>query len=376
MECKGKILIINQNSGYLTIDVANAFSTIYEEVVVMYGLNKVTERNFNSKINHQKTVKLNRSSHLKRILSWLACTIHIFILLLWKYRNYTILYYTNPPIAYFNSLFFRNKFSIVVFDTYPDSLRLIGISEKLFVYKIWVSVNRKVFSKAVNIITLSDGMKSQLKHYVSENKIKVVQIWPASNSFKPIPKEQNIFLKLHKWEKKFVILYSGNMGIGHKLEILVDLAESLVNITDILFLLIGEGSKKKGLQTLATSKSLQNIAFLTWQDASIFPYSLASGNIAVVALESEATYTSVPSKTFNYMAVGAPLLGIGNSGSELERLITSSQLGMFVQDYEILKARKFILELFQNELIEKQFSNQVYNVSKKYSFSQASEYIF
>lgn len=101
-----KVLIINQNSGYLTIDVANAFKEEYDEVVVMYGFNRVTERNFHPNIKIQKTITYDRSSTIKRLWTWGVCTIHLFFLLLFKYRGYHVLYYTNPPMSYFNALFF------------------------------------------------------------------------------------------------------------------------------------------------------------------------------------------------------------------------------------------------------------------------------
>lgn len=144
-----KILIVNQSSGYLTVDVANTFKDHYDEVVVMYGTNRLNERNFHPSIKIQKTVVFDRSSTIKRIWTWSFCTIHLFFLLLIKYRDYHILYYTNPPMAYFNALFFKNPFSIVVFDIYPDALKLAGLKEGSLIYQIWKWVNKKVFNKAV-----------------------------------------------------------------------------------------------------------------------------------------------------------------------------------------------------------------------------------
>jgi len=371
-----KILIVNQNSGYLTIDVANAFKEQYDEVVVMFGLNRVTERNFHPDIKIQKTITYNRSSTFKRLWTWGIGTLHLSWLLLWKYRGYKILYYTNPPMSYFNALIFRNPFGIVVFDTYPDALKLIGIQENSVLYKRWVGINKKVFKKAKQIITLSEGMKKQLTQYVDESKIKAVSVWSASDHFKPIAKEMNTFLKQNHWEKKFIVLYSGNMGVGHKLEVLIDVADNLKNQEDILFLFIGEGAKKKTLIHLVEKKGLNNVSFLTWQDASVLPYSLASGDIAVVALEPEATHASVPSKTFNYMAVGAPILAIGSPGSELEKLIHQHDIGFCTRGEELNEIESFILDLFNNKEKAQQFSLKSFYASKLYHYFQASNYIF
>jgi hypothetical protein len=100
-------------------------------------------------------------------------------------------------------------------------------------------------------------MKQQLLDYVDENKIQVVSIWPGSGDFKPIQKEGNKFLLEKKWMNKFIVLYSGNLGIGHKLEVLIEAAEGLRDIDEILFLFIGEGSKKKKTPRLSYSKTTE-----------------------------------------------------------------------------------------------------------------------
>lgn len=372
-----KILIVNQNSGYLTIDVANAFKEKYEEVVVMYGMNRVTERNFHPDIKIQKTIKYNRSSIVKRLWTWGVCTLHLFFLLLFKYRGYHVLYYTNPPMSCFNAIFFSNPFSIVVFDTYPDALRLIGIKESSFVYRLWKIVNKIVFSKAVQIITLSEGMKKQLVNYVdTEKKIKVVSVWSASDTFKPIAKESNPFLKKYNWIDKFIVLYSGNMGIGHKLEVLIDVAKQLEGNREILFLFVGEGAKKNTLIDLVNKLELQNVQFLTWQDSDTLQYSLAAGDIAVVALEPEATHASVPSKTFNYMAVGAPLLAIGSLGSELDNLIQGYDVGYYIDGEDLNEVSGIILDLYNENEKRNQYSKKSYDTSKVFNYSQSNQYLF
>lgn len=369
-----KVLIVNQNAGYLTIDVANAFAKNHEEVVLFCGLLKVTDRQLDKKIRIHKTITYNRTSTIKRLWTWGLATLHLFFLLAWKYRGFKIVYYTNPPMSYINSLFFKNPFSIVVFDTYPDALKLIGIGEKNMFYRGWAWVNKKVFPKAQKIITLSEGMKTQLTQYVQEDKIHVVSIWPASENFKPIPKSENEFLKKYSWEDKFIILYSGNMGIGHQLEVMIDVANDYQENPDILFLFVGEGAKKRKLENLVQERKLKNVIFLTWQDSNVLPYSLAAADIAVVALEPEATHASVPSKTFNNLSVGSVILGIGNEGSELQQIIESSNVGFYVDGKDSKIIVDIIEKLNLNRNLKISFSQNAYNSSKKYSFSLAENY--
>jgi glycosyltransferase involved in cell wall biosynthesis len=371
-----KILIVNQHSGYLTTDVANAFKCDYEQVVLMLGQHIQSGRSLHPSVHIQRTFRYNRATTVKRLWTWCVTAAHLFLLLCWKYRHHHVLYYTNPPLAYFNALVFKNPFGLVVFDVYPDSLKLSGIKEPWFIYRAWKWVNKKVFAKAQVIITLSEGMKQQLEQYVSGDKIRVVSIWPASENLKPIGKESNEFLKSHGWVNKFIVIYSGNMGAGHKLDVLIEAAYELQNHEDILFLFIGDGLKKDALFKKTMERCLYNVRFLPWQEPAILPNSLAAGDIAVVSLEPAATHASVPSKTFNYMAVGAPILAIGSPGSELEKLVLNHEIGFYTNGRDVAEIKSFILDLYHDRSKRDFLSKKSFAASKGYSYELANRYKF
>jgi hypothetical protein len=166
------------------------------------------------------------------------------------------------------------------------------------------------------------------------------------------------------------------MGIGHKLEVLIDVAKQLEEKREILFLFVGEGAKKNTLIELVYKNELQNVHFLTWQDAETLPYSLAAGDIAVVALEPEATHASVPSKTFNYMVVGAPILAIGSPESELENLINHHSLGFYTDGKEVSEIKSFVLEMLCNKRKVAELSTNSLSASKKFNYEMAVKYVF
>ncbi len=371
-----KILIVNQNAGYLTTDVANAFCSVYDEVVLMYGRYRANERKLNPKVRIQNTIAYNRVNYISRILTWSLCTMHLSFLLLFKYRKYTVLYYTNPPFSYFNALIFSNPFSVVVFDVYPDILNITGIKKHSVVYRIWSHINTRVFARAERVITLSEGMKKTISAYVQPDKIKVVPIWSASQKFKPIDKKDNPFLRERGWQDRFIVLYSGNMGLGHQLEVLIEVAKELSSIPDILFLLIGDGAKRKILEKQAESHHIHNVIFLPYQTSEVLPYSLASADLAVVALEPQATQASVPSKTMNYLAVGAPILGIGNQGSALEELIHQYQVGFYFFGQYPKAMVELILRVHRDREQLAKISSNCLSVAAHFSYHLANEYVF
>ncbi len=372
---KDKIVFINQSTGYLMIDIVNAFASQCKETALIAGSIKENERSLNPSTKVDKIVEYNRTSIFKRLLTWVWGTIQIYFKLLFKYRGWYVVYVTNPPLSYLLSLCLKNPFSVIVYDIYPDALTNIGIKKTNFLYRKWIKWNNKLFDKADKIFTLSDGMKKQLSSYTDNNKIESIPNWSASTKLHPINKEENIFIKIHNLTDKFIVLYSGNIGITHNVEYIIEVAKKLKNDNDIQFLIIGEGGKKKILENNVTKYGLNNCRFLTWQSVEMMPYSLASADIAVITLNDDTASLSVPSKTYNLLAVGAPLLCIAPKTSELNNLVSEYNNGRCFDKEAIKEMTEYILEVNNNPTLKKGLSNNSLKASKQFTYKNAEQYV-
>ena len=366
-----KLLVVNQNSGYLIIDVLNNLVFSYNEIVLISGNFPASSRELSKEIRFKRTFRYNTKNIYSKLFSWIFCTFHLFILLLFRYRKYKVLYFTNPPMSYFCSLILKNEFSIVVFDLYPNALKLIGITQKNVVYKLWKKINNKIFSRAEKIYVLSDKMNGLLQEYVQKQKIITVELWSSSSDFKPIPKEENKFLIKHNLQEKFLVLYSGNLGLGHNLDVLVNLAKEFRSYADIHFLVIGDGIQKKSMVEKVSQWSLENISFLPFQDSTMLPFSLAAADVSVVTMSPNVTNFSLPSKFFNAIAVGSPILAIGGWDSELEVIVKRFNVGIFLRTEEIFEANKFIVDLFMNSARRLEFVQNALECSEHFSLDNA-----
>lgn len=370
-----KIILINQTTGYLTIDTVNVYASFYDDVTLVAGTIEEAERNLSDSIKVEKIIAYNKSCAIMRMLTWIIAFIQIFFLLAFRYRKCEVVYVTNPPISYLASLILKRPFSVIVYDTYPDALRNIGIRQGHWVYKLWSRWNCKLFDKAKCVFTLSEGMAQQISSYVDRSRIKVVPLWPASESFAPIKKEDNPFVLKHSLEDKFVILYSGNMGYTHNVDILVEVAEILRDNEYIHFLFIGDGKKKNDMMQIVNEKQLNNCSFLDWQPFDILPYSLASADLGVVALNDETALTSVPSKTFNLLAVGAPLLCIASENSEIARIVSKYKNGLVCSAINPMKIADFILKVANDKELYKKMSLSSLQAVKEYTMKNAYLYL-
>ena len=372
---KKKIVLINQSTGYLMVDVANAYAERYDETVLITGNINTMERELNKNIKVNSIIKYDKKTNASRLLTWLWGSTQIFFKLLFKYRDYDVLYVTNPPMSYFASLLLKRKYSVLVYDTYPDALKNIGLQENSFIFKRWSNINKKIFSKAEQIITIGDNMKLLLTKYVDADKIKVVPNWPSSNDFIPIKREENMFLKEHGIEDKFIVMYSGNMGFTHSVDILLDVAIKMKDEGNVLFLFVGEGKKKADLIRTAEDNNLSNCMFLPFQDNTMFPHSLSSAHLGVVTLNEETAMLSVPSKTYNLMSAGVPILSISPQSSELSLIIKKHNNGMNFNSNEIDNIANFILKCKEDKEYHKSLVDNSFEAIKEYSYHNADKYL-
>lgn len=369
-----KIILINQSSGYLTVDIANALAEKYDEVLLLCGSLNLMNKELSDKVKPAHLICYNRKSGLSRLFTWLYGTIQIFFKLLFVYRQHEIVYVTNPPMSYIPSLILRRRFSIIVYDIYPDALKNIGIGENHFIYKLWRVCNKKIFASAYRIFTLSEGMKKCLSQYASADKIYTIPNWSHLSDINIVKKEDNPFIKKMRLEGQFVVLYSGNIGYTHDLEIVIEAARLLSVDSEIRFLFIGDGAKKIKLQQMTKEYDLNNCLFLDWQPGDLLINSLSSADISVVTLNDATAMLSVPSKTYNLLAVGAPILAIANKNSELNKLIAYYKCGSCFDGNELEKVVDYITFLKQNRIQKDEISCNAKIASSDFTMKNAQKY--
>lgn len=368
-------VIVNQSTGYLTIDVVNAFAEKYDKVFLIAGSVTIFERKLNNNVTIDHIVKYNRNSSLKRICTWSIASLQIFFKLLFKYRDCYVLFFSNPPLSYLSQKFINNRFEICIYDLFPDNLYNIGLKENSFIIIWWKKFNRKIFAKAERIITLSGGMANAASKYVDIQKIDIIPNWPSSNNFIQIKKNNNPFIKKHHLEEKFIVLYSGNIGFTHNVETIIEVADRLKDKQQFLFLIIGEGMKKDKIISMAKDRNLNNCKFLPFQEHDIMPYSLGCADVGIVTLTPDTTSSSVPSKIYNLLYVGSPILGIAQKESEIAHLINTYQNGACFESKDIECISEFLIKLEKDkQLLQKMRKNSL-SASKNFTYKNAALYL-
>lgn len=371
-----KIVFINQATGYLTIDIVNEFakSGEFEKVALVAGSIRLQDVPIAKTVKWSKIALYDRGSPRNKLLSWIKGTLQVFWLLLIRFRKYEIFYITIPPFAYLISLILPNRFSILIFDVYPDVLKIFNISENNLIYKLWTKLNNRLFNKAHRLYTIGDGMANLLEKYVSRHKIIIIPNWSGLTEVLEITKDKNKFIESQKITQKFIVQYSGNIGYTHNVEVLVELAQDMQSYTDIYFLIIGRGDKYNTIQHLLSKYQLKNCKLLPFQPDNTLNYTLSAADLGVVLLDEKTAHVSIPSKIYNLQKVGVPILGIADVKSELSRHLSRHKNGKCFSPNEWKSIKDYILFVKNNPSFHNELKINSREAAKYYTMENASKY--
>ncbi len=372
----GEIVFINQSSGYLMIDIINAFKNTYNRRILITGFLNPRNQSLDPDVKVEKIIPYKRSSYFKRLFSWTMAFLEALYLIVIRHRKAHLFLVSNPPFAHFLPLLVPNSYTLFIYDVYPDALVENGIfkSDSWFV-RFWERMNERVFARAGRVVTISNGMRSRLSKYIDYNKIEVIPVWTDNTYLKPIAKDENPFLENEGFRDKFIVMYSGNLGRTHNVEAIVDIAEKMKNHKQILFLIIGGGEKYKPIGDRIKKLKLSNILLLPWQPTESLPYSLSAADLAIVTIAKESSHLSLPSKVFSLLSVGAPILALASPESELAKIIATHKNGKSFEQDQLDEICDFILKLYADPQYLAELSANSLNASLAYGPENATKFV-
>lgn len=357
------------------VDIANSFVKRNINTTLVYG--RLIERNekLSPVVKTVKILKYKRSSTVSKLFSWGIASLQIFWLCLFRYRSHEIYFYSNPPIASFITLFIKLKYNIVVFDVYPDVLVHSRIfSHKSFLVKFWQKINLKIYANANRVITISNTMADNLANYIKRVKIEVIPIWGGNAKINQSTNSKNLFLDKYSLSGKFIVMYAGNLGSTHDLLVIPKLTH-LIDDKDIIFVIIGNGPQKERLIKYQIDNKIENILFFPYQPQEMLPHMFAAANMAIIPFSSSLSSMSIPSKTFDYLSYGLPLLVIGDENTEIGKLVEKYKNGRVFPDHSLQVAANYISSLTRDVLELNQQKENSYKASSDFSKELAFNYL-
>ncbi|MDI6766950.1 MAG: glycosyltransferase family 4 protein [Bacteroidota bacterium] len=332
-------------TGYYLTTISEKLGKYYNTNVIC-GWNKNSIHKFNSlspevfngiNIYRCKSTVLNKNVLLFRFINLVTISFSIFFKSISKLKSgdYVIVV-TNPlslPFVVSIACWLKKANCVLlIHDVYPNVLIATGLLKKDWLitrFLNWITVG--LYNRVDNIIVLGHDMeKIILNKLVSHTKIHIITNWADLKEIFPCQRKTNSLLKKMDIQDKFVVQYSGNMGRTHGLEILIDASKKLEEIDKIHFLFIGTGAKRNWLERSVKSYGLKNVALLPPQPRSNLCDTLNACDVAIISFIPGMLGLSVPSRMYNILAAGKPIIAVTDSDSELAIVVREENIGWIV----------------------------------------------
>ncbi|MBK6721959.1 MAG: glycosyltransferase family 4 protein [Acidobacteria bacterium] len=241
--------------------------------------------------------------------------------------------------------------TLLVQDSYPEILIAVGSAKPdSFFVNLVNHVNRWVYKYATNIVVMGRDMNELFQKKAAGLDVPIVTIpnWADLETIHPTPRAENPLLKELGIEDKFVFMYAGNIGHPTDVETIIGAAELLLADDRFHFVFIGAGAKKKWLDEIVAATKLANVTILDYRPRSEQNVFLNACDVGLVALIKGMWGTAMPSRTYNIMAAGKPILALTDKGSELARVIDEDSIGVHLEPGNPKALKEAILAMFQS----------------------------
>lgn len=297
-----------------------------------YHTNNI-ELDDNIKIHRVSLPGFDKNNLIERVLKLLLLTIKMSFFILFNVKKGDrVIQVTNPIfLVLITSLIKRLKgfkLEILVHDVYPENLVPAGLVKKNSLkFKVISKFFNDSFKQADRLIVLGEDMK-QLMSSKTNNKVKRIDIIPnwADEDIQPIANFDRSDYLNKDLRDKIVIGFAGNLGRVQGIVEFVTILKKSKN-PNLILTIIGDGALKNEISDLILKEKITNVYLLGSRPRNEQLKFLNSCDIGLITLKKGMKGLGVPSKTYNLMASGKPILYIGDVDSEIDNYIKKYNCG-------------------------------------------------
>jgi len=248
----------------------------------------------------------------------------------------SVLLCSSPPLFIGLGMLLIHRFSRVpmvfeVRDLWPESAITTGVVKSQRMIRLMYGIEKRCYAAATRINVLTEAFRENI---LARNLVDPSKVWFIPNGVdveQQRPELRNEALRGELgWNDRFVVLYSGAHGVANRLGQLVEAAERLRDVPDLLIATVGAGMELESLRQQVRDRGLTNIVLHGPRPREEMPAITASADACAAVLQKNDTFRTVyPNKVFDSMACGQPIiLGIDGVAREL---VERAGAGLFAE---------------------------------------------
>lgn len=255
-------------------------------------------------------------------------------------------------------------------DFNPEQVMAVNYSSNKLVLKVMMIADKFSCRQSDLVITVGRDLVETLKnrfHNRNVPKYTMINNWIDEKEVYPLPADNEkvlAFKTKYGLEDKFVIMYSGNIGLYYDLEKLVKVLKQFrkgytmkgvyepgpktADGREVVFAFVGAGSVLNKLVDYTQQHHFENVVYIPYQDKEDLIYSLNAGDVHWCVNAKGIKGVSCPSKAYGIMAAGKPIIGVLEEGTEIRALIEECNCGKCCEPGDYVEVADIIRWYIEN----------------------------
>ena len=269
-----------------------------------------------------------------RIVNYLTYVVGATVVALVGRRPDVVVAATDPPVVALAALVVsrlrRAPFVYCLWDVHPEITLGAGIMGPGLITRFTAWANRLSLARAAAVATPTAAMgRTAVDLGADPARVHVLPLWENTDLVRPEPKD-NPFSRRHGLVDRFVLMYSGNMGLTQGLDRYLALAARLSDLPDFRLVFVGDGAARAIIEARARALGGPGVLFLPYQPREEMRWSLAAADVLFAPNLSGLTRFMLPSKVYTFMASARPFIAAIDPASDLADTIRRLECGTVV----------------------------------------------
>jgi colanic acid biosynthesis glycosyl transferase WcaI len=203
-----------------------------------------------------------------------------------------------------------------------------GVPFAGMVGKFYSRLEQRLLRQSDAIVCIAPEFRQTLQNWrIPEERMFVIENWAPLDEISPLPR-QTAFSQEHDLDGTFCFMYSGTLGMKHKPELLLQLAQYFGHRQDVMTVVIAQGAGADWLRENQNQAPANSLMILPLQSYDRHPEILASSDVLITLLDEDCGAFSVPSKLLAYMCAGRTLLLAAPAENLASRIVRRADAGI------------------------------------------------
>jgi glycosyltransferase involved in cell wall biosynthesis len=281
---------------------------------------------------------LGRASTLRRMADYLSFFAASTLSCLRMARFDLVVTLTTPPlVGLVGSLLRRLRGSKHVYwsmDLHPDASVALGrMNPRKPIVRLLQWLSDQAYRKADRVVALGPYMADRIRAKgVPEDRIGVIPVWSRADEIQTATSRDNPLRETLGQGRRFVAMYSGNMGLAHTFDAFLAAARATAHLDQITWLFVGGGPRRAEVEAAIATGDVPNLRLIDSVPRESLSNLLTLADVHLISMRPEMVGIVVPSKLYGAMASGRPALFVGPRHCEAADLVRESGCGIALRE--------------------------------------------